>query len=120
MKTYQNVLIVLIPGIIKLIINIKIHVSFDPESPNTTTGKSYLLSRKLRFLSNRRFKNLSDYTKFINHKDCSDSLEDTSLTKCDFSIIFFLFYTLFGSLSKNKLGRQDVPFVVLGHIYTQI
>ena len=37
--------------------------------------------------------------------------------KCEFPFIFFIFYyTLFCSLSQNKPGRQDVPFVVLGHI----
>ena len=34
----------------------------------------------------------------------------------EFPFIFFKFYTLFCSLSQNKPGRQDVPFVVLGHI----
>ena len=34
---------------------------------------------------------------------------------CEFPFIFFVFYTLFCSLSQNKPGRQDVPFVVLGH-----
>ena len=32
------------------------------------------------------------------------------------SVNFLLFYTLFCSLSQNEAGRQDVPFVVLGHI----
>ena len=36
--------------------------------------------------------------------------------KVEFPFIFFIFYTLFCSLSQNKPGRQDVPFVVLGHI----
>ena len=40
-----------------------------------------------------------------------------SFTKCKFPFIFFIFYTLFGSLSQNKPGRQDAPFVVLGHIF---
>ena len=31
-------------------------------------------------------------------------------------LIFFIFYTLFCSLSQNELGRQDVPFVVMDHI----
>ena len=36
---------------------------------------------------------------------------------CEFPFNFFIFYTLFCSLSQNKPGRQDVPFVALGHIY---
>ena len=36
------------------------------------------------------------------------------------SDIIAIFYTLFYSLSKNKLGRQDVPFVVMGHIFLTI
>ena len=57
---------------------------------------------------------LSNDTKFI--KNLSDTFENTSFTKCEFLFIFFIFYTLFCSLSQNKPGRQDVPFVVLGHI----
>ena len=37
-----------------------------------------------------------------------------------FPFILFLFCKLFCSLSQNKLGRQDVPFVVLGHICREI
>ena len=50
-------------------------------------------------------------------KNCSDTFENTSFTTCEFPFIFFIFYTLFGSLLQNKPGRQDVAFVVLGHIY---
>ena len=65
--------------------------------PNTTKGTSCLLLRKLRCLHY-----LTGYL--------------TSFTKCDFPFIFFIVYTLFCSLSQNKPGRQDVLFVVLGHI----
>ena len=50
------------------------------------------------------------------HKNRSDTFENTSFTKRDFPFIFFIFYKLFCSLPQNKHGRQDVPFVVLGHI----
>ena len=36
--------------------------------------------------------------------------------KCKFHFISNIFYSLFCSLSQNKPDRQDVPFVVLGHI----
>ena len=39
---------------------------------------------------------------------------------CEFSFIFYIFYTLFCSLSQNKPGRQDVPFVVLGKLVKHI
>ena len=45
-----------------------------------------------------------------------DTFENTSFTKCEFIFILFIFYALFCSLSQNKPGRQEVPFVVLGHI----
>ena len=36
-----------------------------------------------------------------------------------FPFIFFIFYTLFVHyLRMNLAGRQDVPFVVMGHIYS--
>ena len=47
----------------------------------------------------------------------SDTSESTTFTKRVFPFIFFIFYTIFCSFSQNKLGRQDVPFVVMGHIY---
>ena len=34
-----------------------------------------------------------------------------------FYFILFLFYTLFCSFSQNKLSRQDVPFIVIGHTF---
>ena len=69
--------------------------------PSTTKGTSCLLLKKLKFfaLSNWRFYKLSNDPKFV------------------FPFNFSIFYTLFCSLSKNKLGRQDVSFVVMGHIY---
>ena len=37
------------------------------------------------------------------------------LQSVDFPL-FSLYFTQFCSLSQSKPGRQDVPFVVLGHI----
>ena len=48
-------------------------------------------------------------------KNWSDTFERTTFTKSVFPFIFFIFYPLFCSLSQNEPGRQDVPFVVLGH-----
>ena len=42
--------------------------------------------------------------------------ESTTFRKCVFPFIFFTFYALLCSLSPHELGRQDVPFVVMGHI----
>ena len=84
--------------------------------PNTTKGTSCLLFRKLRFLLYLT----GDLKSFPWYKICkngSDHFENTSFTKCEFPFILFIFYTLFGSLSQNKHGGQDVPFVVLGHIF---
>ena len=38
--------------------------------------------------------------------------------RCQFLIIFFIFYKLFRSISLNKPGRHKVPFVVMHHKYT--
>ena len=35
-----------------------------------------------------------------------------------FPFIFLIFCKLFWSLSQNEPGRQDGPFVVLGHIFS--
>ena len=61
-------------------------------------------------LYNRRCNKLFNDTKFI--KIGVILFENTSLTMCEFILIFFIFYTLFCSLSQNKPGRQNVPFVV--------
>ena len=83
----------------------------------TQYNKRYILSTfekiEIFALSNIRFNKLSNDF----HKYWSDTFENTSFTKCEFPFIFFIFYTLFCLLSQNKPGRQDVPFVVLGHIY---
>ena len=65
-------------------------------------------------LSNRGFNTLSDDTMLVNIG--SDTFENTSFTKWEFPFIFLIFCILFCSLSQNKPGRQDVPFVALGHI----
>ena len=43
------------------------------------------------------------------------TFEDMRKTLCLFVIIFFVFYTLFCSISQNKPGRHKVPFVVMCH-----
>ena len=45
-------------------------------------------------------------------KNWSDTFENTTFSMFVFPFIFFIFYTLFCSLSQNELGR---PFVVMGH-----
>ena len=48
-------------------------------------------------------------------------LEMQLLQSMYFLLCSLLYSTLFGSLSQNKPGRQDVPFaVLLGHIYVFI
>ena len=71
--------------------------------------KVHLLKKLILALSNRRLNKLSNDTKFVNI--------EVILWKYNFTFpfIFFIFYTLFCSLSQNEHGRQDVPFVVLGH-----
>ena len=89
--------------------------------PNTTKGTCLLL-RKLRFV-HYITDELTSFPKFQwyqIHKYWSDTFENTSFTKCEFPFIFFAFYTLFCSWSQNKPGRQNVPFVVLGHIFYMI
>ena len=60
---------------------------------------------------NRR---LTSFQWYKIRKNWSETFENISFKKLN----FLLFYTLFCSLSHNKPGRQDVPFVVLGHIYS--
>ena len=85
--------------------------------------RRYILStfeeNEIFALYNRRFNKLSSDTKFLKNEVIL--YENTSFTKCEFIFIFFIFYTLFCSLSQiilyHKPGWQDVPFVVLGHIF---
>ena len=64
---------------------------------------------------NRRFNKLSNDTKFIKIEVIL--LKVQLLQSVNFLLSsLYTFYTLFCSLSQNELGRQDVPFVVLGHI----
>ena len=80
--------------------------TLGPMWQNTTKSTARLLLNKMRF--NRRFN---------NRKNWSDTFESTTFTKWIFHFILFIFYTLFCSLSENELGREDVPFVVMGHIW---
>ena len=50
----------------------------------------------------------------------NDTFGNTIFTKSIFAVIFFIFCTLFCSLSQNKLGWINVPFVVLDHIFSKI
>ena len=68
--------------------------------PNTTKGTSCLLLISM----------------IPNSKNWRDTFGNTTFTKSVFPFIFFTFCTLLCPLSQNQLGRQDVPFVVLGHI----
>ena len=85
----------------------------------TQYNKRYILFvfDKIEILasSNMRFNKLSDDTKFVKIEVIL--LKIQVLQSVNF-LLFSLFYTLFGSLSQNKPGRQDVPFVVLGHKYS--
>ena len=77
-------------------------------SPNTTIGTSCLL--EIFALSNRRFDKLSNDTKFVKIEVKLSEIQHLQ------SLYFLLFSLYFAPcpLSQNKLGRQDVPFVVLG------
>ena len=80
----------------------------------TQYNKRYILSTfdkiEIFAFSIRRFNKLFNDTKFMNIEVILLKYE------LNFSFIFFIFYTLFCSLSQNKPGRQDVPFVVLGNM----
>ena len=83
----------------------------------TTKGTSCLLLTKSRFL-HYITETLTSFliydTKFV--KFGSDTFENASFTKCEFIFIFFIFYTLFCSLSHNKHGRPTwCPFYLTGY-----
>ena len=84
--------------------------------PNTTKGTSCLLLKKLRLFALYITEDLA-FQWYQIHKKWSDTLENTRFSKCEFIFTLFTFYTLFCSLSENKPGRQNVPFVVLGHTH---
>ena len=79
----------------------------------TQYNKRYILStyEKKIEINYARFNKLSNDAKVVKN--------EVILLKVHFlqSTLLFnlLFYTLFCSLSQNKLGQQYVPFVVLGH-----
>ena len=82
----------------------------------TQYNKGYYLSTfekiEIFALSYRRFNKLSSDTKFIK-------IEVILLKIQVFQSVNFLLFPLYFthcSLSQNKPGRQDVPFVELGHI----
>ena len=84
----------------------------------TQYNKMYTLSTfekvEMFAVSNRGFNKLSNDTQFLKNE--AILLEIQQFTKSIFPFIYFIFCTLFCSLSQNKHGRQDVPFVVLGHL----
>ena len=86
----------------------------------TQYNKRFILSTfekiEIVALSNRRFNKLSNDTKFVKIEVIL--LKIQVLQSVNFLLFSLIFYTLFCSLSQNKPGRQDVPFVVLGHIMT--
>ena len=67
-------------------------------------------------LSNRKFNKLSNDTKFVKIEVI---LLEVQLLQSVYFLLFSLYFPHYfvQSLSQNELGRQDVPFVVLGHIY---
>ena len=71
-------------------------------------------------LSNRRLNKLSNYTKFVKIEVILLKVQVSTFTNCIFYFILFIFYTLFCSLSQNTLSRQDVPLVVMGHLYKDV
>ena len=84
--------------------------------PNTTKGNSCLfLKKKSDFaLYNRRFNKLSNDTKFVKIEVIL--LKVQALQSVHF-LLFSLYFThCFVHYLRHKPGRQDVPFVVLGHI----
>ena len=82
----------------------------------TNTTKKCILSTFVKVeifaMSNRGFDKLSNDTQFLKIEVIL--LEIQLLRSLHFSFIFFIFCTLFCSLSQNIPVRQD--FVVLGHV----
>ena len=66
------------------------------------------------FALSNRFNKLSSDTKFVKIEVILLKIQVLQIV--NFLLFIFIFYTLICSLSQNKPGRQDVPFVVLGHI----
>ena len=97
--------------------NKKVVCIYSAKALVTQYNKRYILCTfekiEIFVLSNWRFNKISNNTKFIKLEGII--LKIQVLQSVNF-LLFSLYLTLFCSLSQNEAGRQDVPFVVLGHI----